>query len=799
VVSNTLWKYPERIFHPTLEKACTLTSVPLSFTNGKEIMMEILPYLDGCMKNKAPKNISNLLLLSSLFIIAFTPLPMPVTASVNLNVNVSANRNAISPYIYGLNFATESLANELDLPLRRWGGNATSRYNWQTNTLNSANDWYFENSSNTNAYNWNLPETYDQWIEQNERTGTNSLITIPMLGYVSKNGSSCSYSVSKYGAQTSTDPWKPNCGNGILQSNGNPINNTPTDASIAVNESFMGSWVTTIVNDHGLAADGGVRFYALDNEPELWSETHRDVHPADQTYEELLAKSINYGEAIKAIDPGALLVGYSSFGWSGYWYSWQDLEVAAGNGYTYFPDYATHGNLHQVEWYLTAMHNYEVTHDTRLLDYLDLHYYPASGVALGLAGNTSQQALRLRSTRSLWDPTYRDESWIGGNDQEHQYVQLIPRMREWVDTFYPGTKTAITEYNFGGLEHINGALTQADVLGIFGREGVDMAALWNYPTPNDVLGYDDFETLPGAYAFRMYRNYDGNGGKFGETSINAVSADQSKLSIYAAQRNNDSALTLIIINKTTSRLDSTLSIANFQSNGYARRFEYSAADLNTIMQKADLVINNNTIETNFPANSITLLVIPAQPASSTFKSNPGNDGWILESSETSNTGGTMNSAATTIPLGDDATDKQYRAILHFDTSSLPDTAVVTNMTLKIKQQGAVTGVNPFTFGSLYVDMRNPAFGNSILELVDFSFAAKKVKTAVFNPNPVNGWFSARFNTGGKLYVNRTGTTQLRLYFSVDDNNNNVSDFIRFYSGNAAAGDRPKLLITYYVP
>jgi predicted outer membrane repeat protein len=195
---------------------------------------------------------------------------------------------------------------------------------------------------------------------------------------------------------------------------------------------------------------------------------------------------------------------------------------------------------------------------------------------------------------------------------------------------------------------------------------------------------------------------------------------------------------------------------------------------------------------------IGAIEVPAT-ISATYKSIPANDGWILESSETSNTGGTMNSAATTITLGDDAADKQYRAILHFDTSALPDTAVVTNMTLKIKQQGNVTGVSPFTFGSLYVDMRNPAFGGSSLELTDFNFAAKKVKPAVFNPNPVSGWYSARFNNGGKLYINRTGVSQLRLYFSVDDNNNNVADFIRFYSGNAAAGDRPKLLITYYVP
>jgi hypothetical protein len=185
--------------------------------------------------------------------------------------------------------------------------------------------------------------------------------------------------------------------------------------------------------------------------------------------------------------------------------------------------------------------------------------------------------------------------------------------------------------------------------------------------------------------------------------------------------------------------------------------------------------------------------------SATYKSNSTNDGWILESAEAGNTGGSLNNTNTTLVLGDDGSDREYRAILHFDTSALPDNAVVTNMTLKIKQQGSIMGTSPFTFSSLHVDMRNPAFGGSTLELADFNFAAKKVKSAVFNPNPVSGWFSARFNTGGNLYVNRTGTTQLRLYFSTGDNNNSIADFIRFYSGNASAGDRPKLVIQYYVP
>src|SRR5207244_3894659 len=151
-----------------------------------------------------------------------------------------------------------------------------------------------------------------------------------------------------------------------------------------------------------------------------------------------------------------------------------------------------------IDWYLDQMHAQDIATGIRPLDYLDLHFYPQGGQALSAAGDVNKKALRLRSTRALWDPTYLDESWI--ND----YVRLIPRMRDWVSGHYPGTKLALTEYNWGGLEDINGALAQADVLGIFGREGLRLATIWDGPTP----------TQPGAYAFRIYRNYDGLGHGF---------------------------------------------------------------------------------------------------------------------------------------------------------------------------------------------------------------------------------------------------------------------------------------------
>jgi hypothetical protein len=540
--------------------------------------------------------------------------PNNPNADITLSVNTAQNRKPISPYIYGLNYATESFANELALPLRRWGGNALSRYNWQTGNTNLGSDYFFWNVQNFDPYTGNA-ETADGWVAQNKRTNTTSLLTVPMMGYVAKDATSCGFSIVKYGAQASSDTAnRPDCGNGKRADGSLVTGNAPTDTGQAVDPGFVKNWVTQLRNTHGSANGGGVQFYALDNEPELWSETHRDIHPVPLGYDELLQRSLAYGKAVKEADPSAKIFGYASFGWSGFFYSQRDLVAAAGNGYTSFPDYETHGNQYQVEWYLQQMRGYEQTNGSRLLDYLDLHFYPQNGVSLSLAGDINNQALRLRSVRALWDPTYRDESWIGDDGQpaDWQKVRLIPRMHEWVNTNYPGTKLALTEYNWGGLEHINGALAQADILGIFGREGLDLAALWNYPDKD--LGYDRFETLPGAYAFRIYRNYDGNGSTFGETSVSSSSSDESQLSIYAAERSSDKALTLVVINKTDKTLRADLAVSGATLQGSAEVYRYSETSLTAIAKEADQTTSSTGFNATFPAQSVTLLVLKQSSA-----------------------------------------------------------------------------------------------------------------------------------------------------------------------------------------
>ncbi len=531
-----------------------------------------------------------------------TPTPAPVAGPL-LSVDLTAAQRPINPDIYGINYAEEALAVALNLPVRRWGGNATTRYNWQNDTSNRASDWFFENIPEENEDPSTLPDgsAADRFVEQDRRTGTKTLLTMPMIGWTAKSREvACGFSVNKYGPQQQTDSWQADCGNG-LDSNGEPLTgNDPTDTSTAIGTEFVQAWMTHLIEKFGTAAEGGVAYYNLDNEPMLWHHTHRDVHPELVGYDELRDRTYEYAAAIKAIDPTAQTLGPAEWGWTGYFFS--ALDSAAGdNWWNRAPDRAAHDDMPLVAWYLQQMQLYEAEHGVRILDYLDLHYYPqASGVALSPVGDAATRELRLRSTRSLWDATYQDESWI------EEPVQLISLMREWVDTYYPGTKLAIGEYNWGALDHMNGALAQADVLGIFGREGLDMALLWAALDVND----------PFAFAFRMYRNYDGDNGMFGDNSIAATSQDQDKLAIYAAQRSSDDAITLMVINKSNDGLTSKLTIQGLAGASSAQVYRYSADDLDAIQTLPDQAVTGTGWQATFPAQSITLFVLSPNAANS---------------------------------------------------------------------------------------------------------------------------------------------------------------------------------------
>ncbi len=517
---------------------------------------------------------------------------------VTIVINAGASQHPISPLIYGVAFAPSSnVLQDLNVPLHRSGGNSTTRYNWQINATSHAADWYFESIGEAS----NAPGgDGDDFITESKGGGAQAMLTIPILGYVAKLGANrsilASFNTNKYGVQTATDPYLPSAGNGVALNGANLTNNNPTDANQPATTNFQAGWVQHLTNQWGRATNGGLRYYLMDNEWSLWSSTHRDVHPAGATMDEVLGDFSNYAAMVKGIDPGALVLGPEEWGWPGYLYSGSDQAWSgANNNYNpaNYPDRKAHGGLDFGPWFLRQLSARDQAAGQRLLDVFTLHCYPQEGSVGGDAVDPATELLRNQSTRQFWDTNYVDPSWI------NSVIALIPRMKSWVATNYPGTKTGITEYNWGAESSPNGATAQADILGIFGREDLDLATRWTTPAAG----------TPTYQAIKMYRNYDGKKSTFGDNSILTTVPNPDSLSAFAAVRNADHALTIMVINKDLNNVTPfNASITNFNATGSVQRWQLSAS--NVITRLPDRSITNHVLSDLVPAQSITLYVLP---------------------------------------------------------------------------------------------------------------------------------------------------------------------------------------------
>jgi hypothetical protein len=511
-------------------------------------------------------------------------------APVSIAVNALANRHAISPMIYGTAFASSNDLAGLNFTMNRSGGNNETRYNWQLNVHNLDADWYFESYPDSSA---TPGATADDFVANSKNGGAQPMITIPMIGWMPKLGPSrsiiWSYSTNKYGPQTSSDPYRTDAGNGKASPSGTPITtNDPTDANFPTNSTFQQGYVQHLLSQWGSSTNGGVGYYIMDNEESIWFSTHQDVHPVGPTMQEIRDDFFVYASMVKSNDPNALVCGPEEWGWNGYLYSGYDQQ---NSGYT---DRAANGGWDYMPWLLNQIHQHDLGTGQRLLDYFTLHCYPQEGNVSGNAVDSTTELLRNQSTRVFWDTNYVDPSWI------NSIIMLIPRMKNWVATNYPGTKIGITEYNWGAETNINGATAQADILGIFGREGLDLATRWTTPA----------NTSPTYNAMKLYRNYDGNKSTFGDTSILTTMPNPDVLSAFGAVRTSDGAMTLMVINKDLNNATPIMAnLTNFNATGTAQRWQLTSA--NTINHLANMALTNGVLSDTLPAQSIMLYVLPA--------------------------------------------------------------------------------------------------------------------------------------------------------------------------------------------
>lgn len=489
-------------------------------------------------------------------------------AQANISVNATAYR-AISPYIYGVN-STDFAGMGKNFTMTRLGGNRLTAYNWENNASNAGSDWYFQNDDYMGATNepgW----TTRVFAQTSIANGAAPLVTVPTVGYVAadKNG-------------------------------GGDVRNTPNYLSVRFRKSvptkgspFVYPPVTTdafVYQDEFVnfikqfAKPGYPIMFDLDNEPDLWSSTHAEVHPVPVTYAELLANNATYAAAIKRVYPTATVFGPASYGWDGF----RTLQGAVdANGRDF------------LSFYLAGMKQAEITNKRRLLDSLDLHWYPeATGDGQRITTSADSAGLaeaRIQAPRSLWDGTYVENSWIT-QSTGNQPIRLIPDTLSRINANYPGTKLSFSEYNYGGNNAISGAIAQADVLGIFGRYGVYAAANWG-------LSAGDLAELAG---FKAFTNFDRLGAKFGDRSLSVAGETASQNSVYAAlDSTKPGRMTLVVINKTIGETPFSISLTGFAPS-VARGYSVTAGNYLTPVT-TQVAISGSVLRFKSPARSITTI------------------------------------------------------------------------------------------------------------------------------------------------------------------------------------------------
>jgi len=501
--------------------------------------------------------------------------------SGNLVLECRADARPISPFIYGIGGAGDSPW-ALGPTARRWGGNPTTRYNWQLNYSNLAKDWFFKNVGDSSG-----TPTCESFINENHEHGVTSVITVPTIGWVAKDNTSWGFPASIFGQQQMMAPDNPEAGNGIGRDNKELAPGPPTQTSARSTPEIIEQWVRKIRQGDGTRGRR-VSGYILDNEPSLWNSTHRDVHPDPATYDELLEKTISYATAIRRADPEAKIAGPAEWGWLAYQYSAKDVAA----GVQLRPDRRFHNDEPLIPWYLRRIADYEARNKVKLLDIVDVHFYPmAPGIGIAKDGKTDSPtaALRIRSTRSLWDPGYVDESWI--NDR----MRVIPLLKEWIAQNHPGLGVSIGEWNFGAETHMSGGLATAEALGRFGTEGLTSAYYWTHPADRSAA----------FWAFRAFRNFDEAGGRFLDWTVNARS-DAPLSSLFGSRDADGTHVVAVLLNfATLSSLASKVAMQGCGTLSAARAFTYTGGDAG--FKKFDVSTTPEGVKATFPAYSITVL------------------------------------------------------------------------------------------------------------------------------------------------------------------------------------------------
>jgi fibronectin type 3 domain-containing protein len=522
--------------------------------------------------------------------------PASPTANVTITIN-PAQTKPISPWIYGINFYSGVTGVPPQLTFDRAGGNRWTAYNWETNASNAGSDYLYENDDYLSSST--VPaEAVRSFIAGDQSNGLASLMTVQLQGLVAGD---------ENGPVSVADPPDLTRFKQVVDQKSTvssapfTINPPTTDAYV-----FMDEFVWALDQKFsGMGIFGGnpthPTFVSLDNEPELWNLTHLEVQgPNPVTSNDYIAKTITITEALKSQFPDMVIFGPVHYGFQGI-YNWQGELTATPSGADWFPDK-----------YLTALNAASASYGKPLVDVYDFHWYAEEYDANGTRSidltstslTDAQVQLIVQSPRCLWDPTFTDSAnsnpWIY-QELSNTPINILGRLQAKINAEFPGMKISLSEYENGGWNHIAGTIAQADNLGIFGSQGVFAANFW---PPNGTYSY----VLAG---FRAFRDFDGAGANFGDTSLQAMSSNVQNVMVYASSDSSTlGRFVFVAINRSTS---SQITAINGQAlSGTAKLYQMTAASAqgqNPVQPVSigTLAVNGSSFTITLPALSVTTI------------------------------------------------------------------------------------------------------------------------------------------------------------------------------------------------
>jgi hypothetical protein len=446
------------------------------------------------------------------------------TAVAQIDVTISIdlkNRRPISELIYGAN---HDYPGWKGATIRRWGGNSSDTYNWENNFNNAGHDYI---NTNTNwqartvpAARMNEPAAgIAVFHEESLRRGVPSIVTVPLVGYVAADADGA--------VSTQDSPPSKRWKKIVIEKGGSPSPQPDLKDDVV----YLDEMVNYLVRKFGPASSPtGIKFWAIGNEPGLWTETHPLIWKQKPTCSNYVEQAIAAARMIKRIDPSAQIIGPS--GWSiAEFMSFSDApdwpEIKKNGGYRWYADY-----------FLDEFRKASEAEGHRLLDVLSVNLYAEEQLErnCGIVGV-------LQGPRSLWQTGYYEASWIG--ETLRSCLPMLPRIRESIDQWNPGTRYGITEFDRRCTDKIEGGIATADTLGVMIDQDAYLATAWP-------LGGHDKEAKPTRYAvlaYRLYRDFDGKGAKFGDRSLTLDNPDPYSLSAYASIDSKTGELHVILLHK----------------------------------------------------------------------------------------------------------------------------------------------------------------------------------------------------------------------------------------------------------